>query len=294
MDDGELYVDGRRVESAERVLKSMAEREDAEADLDDVPEEVQRGPMARVPQRYSPELDPIQIGDKVTARQMLMDENGDVLARSGERLVVMGRDGPHWLLANGRGGRGRATTSQLRKSLTKGAYPRGTRVVVLKPGTDDIEAVGNVTGQVGDWISVRDEKTGRVDEYRSDQVDLAEGWLGKSKATQADAEFAADNVLPGADYYATDLEDVEDEEVPASVGDDDDENRPGVEADDADPEDEGEGMVEIDPETGEPVKYLDEETEKQFYELQRWIWQRTNMTMEDMRAKAGGVSNDDR
>jgi hypothetical protein len=159
---------------------------------------------------------------------------------------------------------------------------------------------------------VRDEKTGRVDEYRSDQVDLAAAWLEKpGKAlTQADAEFAEDNVLPGAEaYYGTDLEDVEDggkvPEVPAGSGEDDDEVEDTeeveddddggelveAEADDDDPADAGEGMVEIDPETGEPVKYLSEEMEKDFLEFQKWLWQRTGMTIEDMRARAGGVSN---
>jgi hypothetical protein len=303
MEDGELYVDGRRVESAERVLKSMMEREDENADLLD--EEEEKAPMSRVPQRYDPTLDPIAVGDKVTARQMLMDENGDVLARSGERLVVMGRDGPHWLLANGRGGRGRATTSQLRKSLTKGGdFDRLTRqiedlwgdipwsVMENNPAFDRLQRLTDNAGSPEALTAIRQEcaklaSTLATSEDAGDDGDrreavqvlrrmsaLAGQALGGKKAlTQADLEVNESNV----NYYGTDLEDVEDEEVPevpeAGVGIDDDEDRPEIEADDADPEDEGEGMVEIDPETGEPVRYLSAEDEAEYERtLKHFFW----------------------
>jgi hypothetical protein len=124
-DSGALFVE------EEAVLKAAGEQ--VEEDVADEDKAI----MDRVPQRYSPELDPIQVGDKVTARQMLLDENGEVLAKPGERLVVMGRDGPHWLLANGRGGRGRATTSQLRKGYAnQAAFAEETADNVLYEGME--------------------------------------------------------------------------------------------------------------------------------------------------------------
>jgi hypothetical protein len=63
-------------------------------DLDDL----DKAQLSRVPQRYDPTLNPIQVGDKVTAREMLLDDQGEVLARPGDKLVVLDRDGPLYVL----------------------------------------------------------------------------------------------------------------------------------------------------------------------------------------------------
>jgi hypothetical protein len=56
-------------------------------DLDDL----DKARLSRVPQRYDPVLNPIQVGDKVTAREMLLDDQGEVLARSRDRCCICGR-----------------------------------------------------------------------------------------------------------------------------------------------------------------------------------------------------------
>jgi hypothetical protein len=122
--------------------------------------------------------------------------------------------------------------------------------------------------------------------------------LRKGMANQAAlAEETADNVLyEGMEYEDEDedeenIPEVSDDEAEVDDADeveDDDDGGELVEAEADDPEDEGEGMVEIDPETGELVSYLSEEMEKDFLEFQKWLWQRTGLTMELIRERAGG------
>jgi hypothetical protein len=202
MDGGELYVDGRRVESAERVLKSMAEREDADLDEED------KAVLDPVPQRFNERLTPFAVGDKVTLRERLTTPDGQPFGKPGDRAVI----------------------------LSEGEY--------------------------GQWVIWRNNLRMSVPGYK----------LRKGYSNQADAEFAADNVLYEGVEYEEGKED--EEEILPEVSDDeaevddteevedDDDGGELVEAEADDPEDEGEGMVEIDPETGEPVKYLSEEMEK--------------------------------
>jgi hypothetical protein len=173
-----------------------------------------KGPMSRVPTRYDPTLDPIQIGDKVIARERLLDDNGDLLAKPGQRLVVMGRDGPLFLLANGRGGRGRAGGHKLRKG------------------------------------------------YQN----------------QADLETNDSTILPGAGYYSTEFADDEDE-VPEDADDDEDDEEL-VESDDEALDDE---VDELEP----AEKTLSPELEQEYRDFLRFVWQRTGLTIEELRARAG-------
>jgi hypothetical protein len=101
-------------------------------DLDDL----DKAQLSRVPQRYDPVLNPIQVGDKVTAREMLLDDQGEVLAKPGQRLVVMDRDGAFFLLANGQSGRGRALGSKLRKGYVNQADLEVNESNVL-PGVEE-------------------------------------------------------------------------------------------------------------------------------------------------------------
>jgi hypothetical protein len=115
--------------------------------------------------------------------------------------------------------------------------------------------------------------------------------LRKGDSNQADAEFAEDNVLPGAESYYPDDDDVppevfaDEEEDVYGVGEDDDEDRPGVEEDDSDPEDEGEGSVEIDPETGEPVRYLDADMEAEHERTLKRFFQVTGIDITQFRGR---------
>jgi hypothetical protein len=77
--------------------------------------------------------------------------------------------------------------------------------------------------------------------------------------TQGDMEAAADNQVDRVPpYYATDLEEPEEEEVPADtgVGDDDDEERVEVEADDGEVDEAGDGETYISAEDEEELNAL--------------------------------------
>jgi hypothetical protein len=57
------------------------------------------------------------VGDKVTAREMLLDEAGEVLAKPGDKLVVMEREGTMYTVwRNNR--RGKVPGHKLRKGYS--------------------------------------------------------------------------------------------------------------------------------------------------------------------------------
>jgi hypothetical protein len=120
MDGGEIYVDGRRVESAERVLKSMAEREDADADLD---EEEDKAVLDPVPQRFHERLSPFAPGDKVTLRERLTTPAGEPFGKLGDRAVILseGEYGQWVIWRNNL--RMSVPGYKLRKSLTRPSFP---------------------------------------------------------------------------------------------------------------------------------------------------------------------------